>query len=93
MAATTDDINAYLYNIRGAFVDYGSNLANAQRLGRTDLKCYEMKFRLLKYFVRILVDYFDSDDYENVNFFTTDEAHDVMQHVNNICGTNHIVVI
>jgi hypothetical protein len=93
MAATTDDINAYLYNIRGAFADYGSNLANAQRLGRTDLKCYEMKFRLLKYFVRILVDYFDSDDYENVNFFTTDEAHDVMQHINNICGTNYIVVI
>jgi len=93
MAATTEDINAYLYNIRGAFADYGSNLANAQRLGRTDLKCYEMKFRLLKYFVRILVDYFDSDDYENVNFFTTDEAHDVMQHINNICGTNYIVVI
>ena len=74
MAATTDDINAYLYNIRGAFADYGSNLANAQRLGRTDLKCYEMKFRLLKYFVRILVDYFDSSDYENVNFFTTDDT-------------------
>ena len=93
MAATTDEINAYLYNIRGAFADYGSNLANAQRLGRTDLKCYEMKFRILKYLVRILVDYFDSDDYENINFFTTDEAHDVMQHINNICGTNYIVVL
>ena len=93
MAATTDDINAYLYNIRGAFANYGSNLANAQRLGRVDMDCYKMKFRLLKYFVRILVDYFDSDDYENVNFFTTDEAHDVMQHINNICGTNHIVVL
>jgi hypothetical protein len=93
MAATTAEINAYLYNIRGAFSEYGNNLANAQRLGRTDLKCYEMKFRVLKYLVRILVDYFDSSDYENVNFFTTAEAHDVMQHINNICGTNYIVVL
>jgi hypothetical protein len=91
MAATTEQINAYLYNIRSAFVDYGNNLANAQRLGRTDLHCYEMKFRVLKYLVRIMVDYFDSDDYENVNFFTTEEARDVMQHINNICGTNYIV--
>jgi hypothetical protein len=91
MAATTDEINAYLYNIRSAFVDYGNNLANAQRLGRVDLQCYEMKFRVLKYLVRILVDYFDSSDYENINFFTTEEARDVMQHVNNICGTNYMV--
>ena len=74
MAATSADINAYLYNIRSAFVDYGNNLANAQRLGRTDLLCYDMKFRVLKYLVRILVDYFDSSDYENINFFTPEEA-------------------
>lgn len=91
MTATTDDINAYLYNIRSAFVDYGNNLANAQRLGRTDLLCYDMKFRVLKYLVRILVDYFDSDDYENVNFFTPEEARDVAQQINNICGTNYMV--
>ena len=91
MAATPTDINAYLYNIRSAFVDYGNNLANAQRLGRTDLLCYDMKFRVLKYLVRILVDYFDSSDYENINFFTPEEARDVAQHINNICGTNYMV--
>lgn len=91
MAATQDQINGYLYNIRIAFINYGSNLANAKRLGRTDLQCYEMKFRILKYLLRIMVDYFDSDDYENVNFFTKEEATDVMQHINNICGTNHII--
>ena len=91
MAATPTDINAYLYNIRSAFVDYGNNLANAQRLGRTDLLCYDMKFRVLKYLVRILVDYFDSSDYENINFFTPEEASDVAQHINNICGTNYMV--
>ena len=91
MAATQNDINAYLFNIRSAFVDYGNNLANSQRLGRVDLQCYEMKFRILKYLVRILVDYFDSTDYETTNFFTTEEARDVMQHINNICGTNYMI--
>ena len=91
MAATETEINAYLFNIRTAFADYGSNLANAQRLGRTDLLCYNMKFRILKYLVRIMVDYFDSSDYENINFFTTAEARDVMQHINNICGTEYMI--
>lgn len=91
MAANQEEINAYLYNIRSAFVSYGNNLANAQRLGRTDLSCYEMKFRVLKYLLRIMVDYFDSSDYENVNFFTKEEARDVMQHINNICGTNYMI--
>ena len=91
MAAPENEINAYLYNIRSAFVTYGSNLANARRLGRTDLTCYELKFRILKYLLRIMVDYFDSDDYENVNFFTTEEARDVMQHINNITGNNFMI--
>jgi hypothetical protein len=91
MAATSQEITDYLYNIRVAFSEYGSNLANAQRLGRTDLNCYKMKFRILKYLVNIMVDYFDSSDYENVNFFTKAEARDIMQHINNICGTNYII--
>jgi hypothetical protein len=93
MAATTTEINEYLFNIRSAFVDYGSNLANAQRIGREDLDCYKMKFRILKYLVRIMVDYFDSSDYENINFFTEAEARDVMQHINNICGTNYMITL
>ena len=93
MAATQTEINAYLFNIRSAFADYGSNLANAQRLGRTDILCYNMKFRILKYLVRIMVDYFDSSDYENVNFFTIAEARDVMQHINNICGTEYMITL
>lgn len=91
MAATTTEINEYLYNIRSAFAVYGGNLANAQRIGRTDLLCYSMKFRILKYLVRIMVDYFDSSDYENVNFFTPAEARDVAQNINNICGTNYMI--
>jgi len=91
MAATVDDINGYLYNIRLAFVEYGNSLANAQRLGTTHLECSMMKFRVLRYFVRIMVDYFDSDDYENVNFFTPAEARDVAQQINNICHTEFMI--
>ncbi len=91
MAATVDEINGYLYSIRLASVEYGSNLANAQRLGTNELECPEMKMRVLKYLVRILIDYFDSDDYENVNFFTTEEARDVAQQINNICHTELMV--
>jgi len=91
MAATADEINGYLYNIRLAFVEYGSNLAYAQRLGTDKLECPEMKLRVLRYLVRIMIDYFDSDDYENVNFFTTEEARDVAQQINNICHTEFMI--
>jgi hypothetical protein len=91
MAATADEINGYLYNIRNAYVEYGSGLAHAQRLGTDELDCPMMKFRVLRYLVRILVDYFDSDDYENVNFFTTEEARDVAQQINNICHTEFMI--
>jgi hypothetical protein len=91
MPATPAQINTYLINARTAFVDYGKNLADAQRLGRQDLEFYQLKFRVLKHLLRILVDYFDSSDYENINFFTKAEIRDVMQHLNNICGTNHII--
>lgn len=91
MAATTDEINSYLYNIRTAFVDYGNSVANAQRLGTSHLDCPLMKTRVLKYLVRIMIDYFDSDDYENVNFFTPAEARDVAQQINNICHTEFMI--
>ena len=91
MAATAEEINGYLYNIRLAMVEYGNNLANAQRLGTDGLECPAMKLRVLRYLVRIMIDYFDSDDYENVNFFTTEEARDVAQQINNICHTEYMI--
>jgi hypothetical protein len=91
MSATQDQINGYLYNVRSAYSTYGSNLAKAQRLGRTDLDCYKLKFRALKYLLRIVSDYFNTPNYAVSNFFTTSEIRDVMQQINNICGTNYII--
>lgn len=91
MAATVTEINQYLQDVRSAFVTYGNNLANAQRLGTDDLECSMMKFRVLKYLIKIVTEYFDSDDYENVNFFTTDEIRDVAQHINDILHTHYMI--
>lgn len=91
MAASQLEITTYLNNVRTAYINYASDLANAQQLGRTDLDCYKIKFRILKYLVRIITDYFNTTDYETINFFTEDEAEDVMQKINSICGTNYMV--
>lgn len=93
MAVTQTEIDQYIADIREAHITYGNNLANAQKLGRQDLCWYMLKFRILNHLVKIMEDYFDSSDYENINFFTVDEARDVMQHINLICNTNHILEI
>lgn len=88
---TASEITAYLYSIQSAFVDYGFALSKYQKLGRRDLECYRLRFKLLNHYVRIITDYFDSSDYININFFDTDEARDICQHINNICGTNYML--
>lgn len=89
--ATQNQITEYLTNVRTTYVNYAGKLADAQRLGRTDLDCYKLEFRILKYLVRIISDYFTSDDYTTDNFFTIIEAKDVMQKINSICGTTYMI--
>lgn len=91
MAATQRKINEYIYGTLEAYVDYGVKLANYQKLGEKNIECNKFKFRLLNYFIRILIDFFDGDDYTLHNFFTVSEINDVMQHVNNITNTNYWV--
>jgi len=94
MAITQEDINEYLYGVRVAFVDYGFKLARYEQLGKTGVDVADIRigFRLLQYFIRIVIDYFDEgSQWETINFFTKDEIRDVMQHINNICGTNYML--
>jgi len=89
---TLQEISAYLDNIRGAYADYGSDLARYQKLGRQEIECYKLRFELLTYFVKIIVDYFNrGTGYATKNFFTTAEARDIIQHLNNICGTSYML--
>jgi len=91
MAATNSEIQDYLVNVYAGFAEYGAKLAKYQKLGAKELECNKLKFRLLQHFVRIISDYFDSDDYTTNNFFTVSEINDVMQHVNNILNSSYWV--
>ena len=92
MASSQQEIDAYLSNVRSAFADYGSNLSKYQRLGKQNIERDKLKFRLLNYFIKIIVDYFDrGTGYATKNFFDEDEIRDVFQHVNNICNTSHML--
>jgi len=86
MAATSSDINQYIWNVRTASSDYIEMIAKARQLGKKTNKCWNPRLALLMAFIEIVVDYFDSDDY-TVSYFTTEEIKDIMQHINNICDT------
>lgn len=87
MAATYQQIVDYLLNITDAQSDYGNKIAKHCKLGRPDLKNEFIRLTLLGYYVRILEKYFDSTDYTTNNFFTTEEAKDIMERINKICST------
>lgn len=92
MAATQTQINNYIASIRYAHSLFVNKLATKERLGHKDVFCCRIKMVLLSYYVRMLEDYFaqheaGGDTYEDYNFFTTEEAADIMQHINAICDT------
>jgi hypothetical protein len=97
MAATQAEIDTYITDIRSAVADYGKLVAIKQRLGHTDTYCYRVKLMLLSGYLDCIYDYFlqypDDIDPDTTNFFTTSEIRDVMQHINNICGTFYIIEV
>lgn len=95
MAATQADIDTYITDVRTAVADYGKALAVKQQLGHTDIYCDRVKLMLLSGYLDCIYDYFlqypDDVDPDVTNFFTKEEMRDIMQHVNNICGTFYII--
>ena len=92
MAATETQINNYILSIRTAIAEYGGALAIKQQIGKTDTFCDRIKLMLLSAYLDCISDYFtDGDAYATNNFFTIAEARDVMQHINNICGSFYIL--
>jgi hypothetical protein len=90
MSATASEIDNYIADIRTAITEFGGKLSIKQRIGNTDIYCDRIKLMLLSGFLDCISDYFLQDPYETYNFFTIAEIRDVMQHINNICGTNYI---
>jgi hypothetical protein len=93
MAATEFQIDTYITDIRSAITDYGDGVARKQRMGKSDIHCDRIKLILLSAYLDCISDYFlEGSTYESNNFFTTSEIRDVMQHINNICKTNYILL-
>jgi hypothetical protein len=98
MASTVTQVSNYISYIRVGIADYADSVILKERLGKTDLFCERQKIMLLSAYLDIIVDYFNpfvsssgSVLYDDHTFFTTSEIRDVMQHVNNICGTNFML--
>lgn len=93
MASTQLQIDEYITNIRSAISDFADTVARKQRMGKSDIYCERIKLMLLSAYLDCICDYFlEGDTYEDDNFFTTSEVRDVMQHINNICKTNYILL-
>jgi|WetSurMetagenome_2_1015567.scaffolds.fasta_scaffold596584_3 hypothetical protein len=97
MAATQDQIDDYITDIRSAVADFGNKLAIKQKIGNQDIYCDRVKLMMLSCFLDCMYDYLlqypDDTDPDDTNFFTTDEIRDVQQHINNICGTFYIITL
>ena len=84
---TDEGIVNFLLNITDAQSDYGKKVAKYSRLGRPDLKNEYIKLTLLSYYVRALEKQYDATDYSIDNFFTIEEAKDIVERINKICST------
>lgn len=89
--ATAGEITTYIFSVRSAFADYGEKVSIYQKIGSENIECYKVRFNLLNHYVRLIIDYLDSSDYENINFFTTSEARDIIQKINSICGVYYML--
>lgn len=97
MAATQNQIDTYITNVRSAVADYGEKLSIKQQMGHTDIYCYRVKLMLLSGYLDCVYDYFLQYPYDvdpdSTNFFTKSEIRDIIQHINNICGTFYIIEV
>jgi len=90
MAVTNLTIIRFLYAIKSSHSTYMNTNCIAKKIGNKKVRD-EYKGFLLGAFVHILEDYFNVVNDEDENFFTYDEIHDILQHFNNIAGTNHYI--
>lgn len=99
MAATVTQVNNYISSIRSGIGIFADEVALKEKLGHKNLFCRRQKVILAAAYLQIVLDYFapyieagvDDDSYDTNNFFTTAEIRDVMQHINNVCGTFYML--
>lgn len=96
MAATTQQIGAYLSNIRYALSTMMDDVNRRERQGHfRDIFKYKVRVYILSAYVEIMEDYFSQDNgagsYASHNFFTTDEATEIVNRINSLCDSNYTI--
>jgi hypothetical protein len=99
MASTVIQVSNYISYIRDGIAEYVQKVNVKEQLGHTELFCERQKVMLLSAFLDCIVDFFDpfivagvdDNSYDTNNFFDVDEIRDIIQHINNICGTNYML--
>jgi hypothetical protein len=95
MAATITQVRNYVSSMQVGVSNFVDKVCKKEMLGHTDTFCNRQKVVLASAYMDCITDYFGpyllkgvtDYSYEDENFFTTDEIHDMIQHINNICGT------
>lgn len=89
MAATAEQILAYLTDIKYAQSEYMDKIILKEKLGHRDIFIHRLRATILSYYVQIMVDYFSQSTYDSNNFFTTTEVEDIINRINRICDSNY----
>jgi len=96
MAASTQQIGDYLSDIRYGLSIMADDVNRRERLGHfRDIFKYKVRLYILTSYVEIMEDYFSQDDgagsYATDNFFTTDDAQEIVNRINRLCDSNYTI--
>lgn len=84
--------STFLHNLNLVYIDRINRLATRSRLGN-QIELLNLKAFLLTAYYEIILDYYDVADNVDTNFFNSVELWDVVQHFNNIAGSNLILYV
>jgi hypothetical protein len=87
---TTSD---YILAIKDKYSQKVNSTANQELMGVKLVNLRKVEDALLTAYIEIIESYFDVEVTGDDNFFTIEEAKDIMQHINNLLNTNYWVNI
>jgi len=90
--ATLTEINDFKATVMFKQVEIANIITNVLAIGgRVDNEVYLIKLQAINEYCNIIIDYFSEDDYENNNFFTTDEILEIIDHFNDLCNSDYSI--
>lgn len=80
---------AFITAIQSARADFVDSLSKKYFFGKSDLFEYNIRLMLLNNYIKIIVDFFDCEDYSVNNFFTTEDIEEVVLRINLLVGKSY----